>query len=104
LSAETESLRSALRSGEVEPASRWPGFFSVWTVARVVTLAVALTAPLNVSSSPKGLCEGFRRETMAMLVEKVIAKDAGKDVPGSFDTSTLDQVLSMDCGGQEISP
>jgi len=41
---------------------------------------------------------------MAMLVEKVIAKDAGKDVPGSFDTSTLDQVLSMDYGGQEISP
>ena len=104
MSAETESLRSALRSGEVEPASRGPGFLSVWTVARVVTLVVALTVPLNVSSSPKGLCEEFRRETMAMLVEQVIAKDARKDVPGSFDTSTLDQVLSMDCSEQEVSP
>ncbi len=39
-----------------------------------------------------------------MLVEQVIAKDARKDVPGSFDTSTLDQVLSMDCSEQEVSP
>src|ERR1700751_5567248 len=55
LSVLTGARRSALRSGEVGSASRRPGFFSVWTVVRIVVLAAALTVPLNESSSPKGL-------------------------------------------------
>ena len=83
-------------------ASRGPAFFFVWTAARVVVLVATLTVPLKASSSPKGLCEEFRRETMAMFVEQVLAKDAREDVPGSFETSMLDHFLSMDCSGQEI--
>jgi hypothetical protein len=108
LSVLTGARRSALRSGEVGSASRRPGFFSVWTVVRIVVLAAALTVlPLNEFSSPKGLCEEFRRETMAMFVEQVTAKTAatgaGRRAPGSFETSMLDEVLAMDCNGQETS-
>jgi hypothetical protein len=60
----------------------------------VVVLVATLTVPLNASSSPKGLCEEFRRETMAMFVEQVLAKDAREDVPGSFETSMLDHFFS----------
>ena len=103
----TGARRSALRSGEVGSASRRPGFFSVWTVVRIVVLAAALTVPLNESSSPQGLCEEFCRETIPMFVEQVTAKTpatgAGRRAPGSFETSMLDEVLAMDCNGQETS-
>jgi hypothetical protein len=97
--------RTALRSSDVGLALRTPDILSVSTFARVGIFVVALTVPLNNASSPEGRCEEFRRVTMAVLVEQVLAKDAssgaGTCSPDRFETSTLDRILSTDCSEQE---
>jgi hypothetical protein len=100
----TGARRTAPQSNDVGPASYRPDIFSFSTLARVVVFAVALMVP----SSPKGLCEEFQRETMAMFVEQVLmTKDArsggGTRAPSSFETFMLERVVSTDCDGQETS-
>jgi hypothetical protein len=100
----------ALQSNDVESARGRPDVLSVSAFARIGILAAATVVPLNGYSSPKGLCEEYRRETMAMVVEQVLrAKDAGSSsgtrAVRPFETSMLDRVMSTDCDVQEaVSP
>jgi hypothetical protein len=90
--------RAALSSGGGGSASCKSGIGLLWSLVRAVVFAAVLMVSPNWTSPPKGVCEEFHRETMAMFVEQMLAKEAGAR-GRSFETSALERVLSTDCGG-----